>query len=69
MLSSVIIWLRTFVRIERGQDLIEYALLSGLIAAALVGALLVFDDAITSLAQGISDCVDFDGSTVCDPLE
>jgi Flp pilus assembly pilin Flp len=54
---------------ERGQDLIEYALLGGLIAAAIiaVGAL-AYEGALNSMAAGISACVDFKKSTSCAPF-
>jgi Flp pilus assembly pilin Flp len=57
------------LRGERGQDLIEYALLGGLIAAAIiaVGAL-AYSGALNSMAAGISDCVDFKKSTSCAPF-
>jgi Flp pilus assembly pilin Flp len=51
---------------ERGQDLIEYAVLSGIIAAAIAGvAAGVLSGALTSMAQGIADCIDFDKATSC----
>lgn len=52
---------------ERGQDLIEYALLGGLIAAALLAAaaLVAYTGAVTGMAGGIKDCVDFDNLTDC----
>ena len=57
---------------ERGQDLLEYALLGGLIAAAIiaVAALGVMTGAITAMADGISDCIDFDNSvgSECGPF-
>ena len=53
---------------ERGQDLIEYALLSGIIAAAIVGVTAaILTGALNSMAHGISDCVDFKSSTTCAP--
>ena len=52
---------------ERGQDLLEYALLGGLIAAAIVGVALLFGGALTAMAGGIRDCIDFTASTTCDP--
>jgi len=53
---------------EEGQDLIEYAMLGGLIAVAIAGviALGTMTDAITSMADGIADCIDFSGGP-CDP--
>ena len=57
---------------ERGQDLLEYALLGGLIAAAIiaVAALGVMTGAITGMADGIADCIDFDSGvgSECGPF-
>ena len=53
---------------ERGQDLLEYALLGGLIAAALVTAALFLQPAIVALGDGITACVDFNNITNCSPL-
>jgi Flp pilus assembly pilin Flp len=55
---------------ERGQDLIEYAMLGGLIAATLVGlaVLAAYSDALQAMAGGIGNCIDFDGGTVCNPF-
>lgn len=54
---------------ERGQDLIEYAMLGGLIALGLiaVGAL-AFTGALNSMATGIGHCIDFDSTTHCKPF-
>jgi Flp pilus assembly pilin Flp len=53
---------------EQGQDLIEYALLSGIIAAAIVGVTAaILTGALNSMATGISHCVDFKSSTPCAP--
>lgn len=46
---------------QRGQDLIEYALLSGLVAASLVAGFVLFDEAIGDMVAGIGDCINFDG--------
>ncbi len=56
------------LRRESGQDLIEYAMLGGLIAIALIGAGLVFGPALTGMAEGIGFCIDFDAGTDCDPF-
>jgi Flp pilus assembly pilin Flp len=54
---------------ESGQDLIEYAMLGGLIAAAMLAVgVLVFSGALTSMANGISHCIDFNASTTCGPF-
>ncbi|MCH8815833.1 MAG: Flp family type IVb pilin [Chloroflexi bacterium] len=58
--TFVITWLQSHARRERGQDLIEYAMLSGLIAAAIVAVgILVYSGALTAMATGISGCIDF----------
>ena len=64
---KVYTWILAHLRNERGQDLVEYAMLSGLIAAALVAvlALGVLSGAVEAMAGGISDCVDFDSGTNC----
>jgi Flp pilus assembly pilin Flp len=55
---------------ERGQDLIEYALLGGLIAAALIAAatLTGMTDAVKGMATGIAACIDFKSGTTCGPF-
>ena len=52
---------------ERGQDLIEYAMLAGLIALALLGAGFFFKNAVLDLATGIGNCIDFNNKTTCSP--
>jgi Flp pilus assembly pilin Flp len=54
-------------RDERGQDTLEWVLMSGLVAAAIVGTLLIFTGALTTMAQGVRDCVDWDNATACTP--
>ena len=65
-------WVVSHLRDERGQDLLEYALLGGLIAAAIiaVATLGVMTGAITDMANGIGDCIDFDNSvgSECGPF-
>ncbi len=53
---------------ERGQDLLEYALLGGLIAVSLMAAALFLAGPIAGMATGIGNCIDFDALTVCDPF-
>ena len=52
---------------ERGQDLMEYALLGGLTAAVVVaaGTLVLLTDALGIAFQGIANCIDFDDLTPC----
>jgi Flp pilus assembly pilin Flp len=61
-------WLSLHIRSESGQDLIEYAMLGGLIALALIGGGLAFSGALTSMASGISGCIDFNSATPCKPF-
>ena len=60
------------IRGESGQDLIEYALLSSLIAAAIIAAAFFtpLSDALTDMADGIGNCIDFDNSagSECEPI-
>ena len=67
LISYVLSWMLLRVRTERGQDLMEYALLTGLIAAALIAlfATTLLSGGVNSMATHIHDCVDFDGSTTC----
>ncbi len=67
MLTSVRFIIRALLPLdERGQDLIEYALLGGVVALALmVAGLAGFSGALTDLFGGIGDCIDFDSSTDC----
>lgn len=38
-----------FLREDKGQDLIEYAMVGGLVALAVVGAVTAFEDALSAL--------------------
>jgi len=62
--------LRTRLSEERGQDLLEYALLGGLIAAAITAAAVValMTGAVSGMANGIADCIDFDSGSTCGPF-
>jgi Flp pilus assembly pilin Flp len=68
MLSVLFAWLRIDTSSERGQDLIEYAMLGGLIAIALAAGALVFSGALASMSTGISHCIDFNSGTTCAPF-
>ena len=54
---------------ERGQDLIEYALFGGLIAMGIAAAAAAafYSGAVNAMAQGIGECIDFDG-VACTPF-
>lgn len=64
-------WLVTRLhRDERGQDLLEYALLGGLIALAITAAavVLTLTGAVNAMASGIANCIDFNSATNCAPF-
>jgi pilus assembly protein Flp/PilA len=44
-----------FVREEKGQDLIEYALLAGFISLAAVGAVTAVGTELTTLYENVED--------------
>jgi Flp pilus assembly pilin Flp len=55
------------LRKEEGQDLLEYALLGGLIAAGIVAVLAIMTGNISDMVNNIGDCIDFASSTPCNP--
>ncbi len=60
-------YLRSRVKSELGQDLIEYAMLGGLIAAgvAVLAAILVGTtgtNAFTTMGNAIAECINFDST-------
>ena len=59
--------LRARMSEERGQDLLEYALLGGLIAVALLAFGVIFTPFLATMASGIGACIDFTGDTPCNP--
>jgi len=71
-LTFTLTWLLAHMRVrsERGQDLIEYALLGGLVAAAIVGIITlgIISGAVSSMATNIGYCIDFKKSTTCGPF-
>jgi Flp pilus assembly pilin Flp len=69
MLQLTLTWIFAKLHMdERGQDLIEYAMLGGLIALAILGVIGFLTGAIGSMADGIGRCIDFDSTSVCDPV-
>ena len=52
---------------ERGQDLLEWVLLGGLVALAIVGIGVLFGTKLTAMANNIGNCLDFDNTTPCSP--
>ena len=68
IVTTIRLWVKSHVRSELGQDLIEYAMLGGLIAIAIAASVLFLQGAIASMATGISNCIDFTDTTTCAPF-
>jgi len=61
--------LKMWLSDDHGQDIMEYAMLSGLIALAIIAVgVAFFSGALESMFGGIGDCIDFKSSTVCAPF-
>ena len=56
---AVLAGLRARLADERGQDLVEYGLLSGLLGVAIVTGFLLFPAAITAMTTAITNCISF----------
>ena len=72
MIDRIVVWALTLkmrASEERGQDLIEYAMLGGLIALGITAVgLALFSGAIEAMFTGIGNCIDFDSGTTCAPF-
>ena len=68
--TYVTTWILSRLHREEGQDLLEYGLFGGLIAAAIIAviALGTFTGAITAMATGVGNCIDFSAITACTPI-
>ena len=66
-IMSAVSGLRARMSEERGQDLLEYALLGGLIAVALLAFGVIFTPFLATMASGIGACIDFTSNSLCDP--
>ncbi len=52
------IWLNGLLRNERGQDMVEYALITAVISIAIIVLLIGFlTPAFTPWAEGVRDCI------------
>ncbi len=52
---------------ERGQDTLEWVLMSGLIAAGIVAVLIFFTGALNTMVTNVGYCLDFTSATTCSP--
>ena len=58
MIRYAIELLRRLVKSERGQDVVEYALLAGFIGIGLALAFFAFSPLMDNFASAIKNCVD-----------
>ncbi len=57
--------LKTLLSGERGQDMLEYAMLGGLIVIAILGVTTALSGDLTNMIKGIGNCIDFNSATTC----
>lgn len=57
MITYYYLILKSYLEQEEGQDLIEYALIAGLLALAAVAALTALGGSIQSMWEALSDAV------------
>ena len=68
MIDRIAVWVLTLkyrLDDERGQDLLEYAMLGGLIVIGILAVGLAFTGALNNMIKGIGNCIDFNGGTSC----
>jgi Flp pilus assembly pilin Flp len=68
VIDRIVVWaltLRERARGERGQDVMEYALITGGIAIALIVAILTFTGQFPGLFTSLKNCIDFNNATTC----
>ena len=67
MIGMLVAWFAVRLQVgEDGQDLIEYALLGGLVALAILAAVgIVLTGYLGDMFAGIGRCIDFDPATSC----
>ena len=62
------VWLKDMLRGERGQDMVEYALITVLISVAIVLAtLLILPGAFTTWAENVEACISDPSGATCFP--
>jgi len=66
MIGRIVVWALR-LKSERGQDVMEYALITGGIAIVLILAVVIFTGEITNAFTTLKGCIDFDGATACGP--
>ena len=57
-MTKLYTWLKGLVRNERGQDMVEYALITVLISVAVVlAAIFILEPAFTTWATNLASCI------------
>jgi Flp pilus assembly pilin Flp len=65
-MMKLYVWLTDLFRSERGQDMVEYALITVVISVAIVlAAIFVLSPAFTKWATDLASCITAPGSTAC----
>jgi len=59
-------WLKDLLQSERGQDMVEYALITAVISIAVViAAIGILSPAFDSWAQAVADCITSPAVSTC----
>jgi len=68
-LNELVIRVLMALRSERGQGVVEYGLIIGVVSLALIVAIaLIFTNAMTALGLAIGNCLDGNAATACGPF-
>ena len=55
---KIYVWLTSLIRGERGQDMVEYALITAVISIAIIVAVIaILGPAFTVWAEAVEDCI------------
>ncbi len=65
-MTKLYTWLKGLLRNERGQDMVEYALITVLISVAVVLAtIFILEPAFTTWAKDLATCITAPGTGTC----
>ncbi len=63
---KIYVWLTSLLKSERGQDMVEYALITVLISVAVVlAAIFILEPAFTTWAEDLATCITAPGTGTC----
>ncbi|MGD0114718.1 MAG: hypothetical protein ABSC13_01770 [Dehalococcoidia bacterium] len=57
--------LKMWLSDDHGQDMLEYAMLGGLIVIGILAVTTLLTGALQNMVKGIANCIDFNNTTVC----